>query len=66
MFDFLTGLVAFASSVPTIDWSNIITGDTFAPLLSGIATVLPIVIPIGVGIAAIPVIIKLVKKNMKG
>lgn len=58
-------LVATASGV-VIDWSNIVTADTFAPLISGITTVLPIVLPIGFGIAAVPIIIKMVKKNMKG
>lgn len=61
----MLNLLATASGV-SIDWSNIITSGTFAPLLDGITTVLPIVLPIGVGIAAIPVIVKLVKKFMKG
>lgn len=58
-------LIATASGV-SIDWSNLITADTFAPLISGITTVLPIVLPIGIAIASVPVIIKLVKKNMRG
>ena len=62
---FLNGLVASASSLPTIDWTNIITADSFSGMLSGISHVLPIVVPIGIMIAGIPVIIKLVKKNMK-
>lgn len=65
MFGLLNGLVATASSV-SIDWSNIITADTFAPVLSGISTVLPIVAPVGFLIASIPVIIRICKKLMKG
>ena len=60
---FLNALLA--SSAPTIDWSNIITANTFDGLIDGITTVLPIVLPIGIMIAGIPVIIKLVKKFMK-
>lgn len=53
------------SAAPTIDWSTIITANTFDGLIDGITTVLPIVLPIGIMIAGIPVIIKLVKKFMK-
>lgn len=65
MLNAFYGLVASASGTPTIDWSTIITADSFSGLINGITTVLPIVIPIGIMIAGIPVIIKLVKKNMK-
>ena len=65
MLNVFYGLVASASGAPAIDWSQIITADSFSGLISGITTVLPIVIPIGIMIAGIPVIIKLVKKNMK-
>lgn len=65
MLNALYGLVLSASGTPTIDWSDIIKPESFSGLINGITTVLPIVIPIGIMIAGIPVIIKLVKKNMK-
>lgn len=62
MFDFLLNAVATTNTAPTIDWSNIITSSSFDGLISGITTVLPIVVPVGILIAGIPVVIRLVKK----
>lgn len=50
----------------TIDWSTIITANSFAPLLNGISTVLPVVIPIGLSLAAVPIVWKYLKKFMRG
>ena len=43
-------------AVSTIDWSNIVTADSFAPMLSGITSVLPVVVPVGLTIAVFIII----------
>ena len=53
-------------AVSTIDWSNIITADSFAPMLRGITTVLPIVVPVGLTITGIFVVWRVVKRMVKG
>ena len=63
---FLESLVATTSTAPTIDWSNIITSTSFDGMLTGISTVLPIVAPVALVIAGIPVVWKLVKRMMRG
>lgn len=65
MLNFLNGLVASASS-SAINWSSIITADSFDGMLDGISTVLPIVAPIGLTIVGIPVVWKLIKRFVKG
>lgn len=62
MYDMLLGLVAEGATTPSIDWSTIITSSSFDGLINGITTVLPVVVPIGIMIAGIPVVIRLVKK----
>lgn len=65
MLGFLNGLVASASS-GTINWGSIVTADAFDGMLNGISTVLPVVAPIGLTIAGIPIVWKLVKRFIKG
>ena len=58
----LTGETATTS----IDWSNIITQNSFSGLLDGISDVLPVVVPVGLIIAGVPVVWKFVKRMMRG
>lgn len=60
----LTMLAEAAST--TVNWGSIITADSFAPMLSGITTVLPVVIPVALSVIAIPIVWKFVKKFIKG
>lgn len=53
-------------AVSSIDWSTIITSASFDGMLDGITTVLPIVVPVALTIAGIPVVWKLVKRMMRG
>lgn len=53
-------------AVPSIDWSSAITADSFAPMLNGITTVLPVVIPVGLTITGLFVVWRVVKKMVKG
>lgn len=53
-------------SVASIDWSNIITQNSFSGLLDGISDVLPVVVPVGLIIAGVPVVWKFVKRMMRG
>lgn len=55
-----------AESVASIDWSSIITSNSFSGLLDGVSDVLPVVVPVALVIAGIPVIWKLVKRMMRG
>ena len=50
----------------SIDWSNIITQNSFSGLLDGISDVLPVVVPVGLIIAGVPVVWKFVKRMMRG
>lgn len=65
MFDFLSGLLASASA-GTIDWSTIVKADSFDGMLSGISTVLPIVVPVGLTILGVGVVWRITKKMAKG
>lgn len=53
-------------AVASIDWSSIITNSSFDGLLSGISTVLPVVAPVAILIAGVPVVWKFVKRFMRG
>ena len=53
-------------AVASIDWSNIITQNSFSGLLDGISDVLPVVVPVGLIIAGVPVVWKFVKRMMRG
>ena len=60
-------LVAFAEAqAPTINWGNIITSSSFDGLISGITAVLPVVAPVALVIAGIPIVWKTVKRMMRG
>lgn len=61
----LTGEGA-GSSVASIDWGKIITSSSFDGMLTGISTVLPIVVPVALMVAGVPIVWKLVKKFMRG
>ena len=65
MLNFLTGVIASASS-GTIDWSTIVKADSFDGMLSGISTVLPVVVPVGLTILGIGVVWRITKKMAKG
>lgn len=67
MFDFLANAVLTGgASTSTIDWTSIVTSSSFSGLLDGITDVLPIVVPVALTIAGIPVVWRLVKKFMRG
>lgn len=62
----LNMLATGGTTAPTIDWSTIITSSSFDGLLSGITTVLPVVVPVALVIAGIPIVWKLIKRMMRG
>ena len=59
-------LTGGTNTAPSIDWSTIITSSSFDGLLSGITTVLPVVVPVALVIAGIPIVWKLIKRMMRG
>lgn len=59
-------LTGGTTTAPSIDWSTIINSSSFEGLLSGITTVLPVVVPIALVIAGIPIVWKLIKRMMRG
>lgn len=59
-------LLTGESTAPTINWGSIITADSFTPMLNGITTVLPVVVPVGLTIAGIFVVWRVVKRMVKG
>lgn len=59
-------LTGGSPTTSAIDWSTIITSASFEGMLDGISTVLPIVVPVALTIAGIPVVWKLVKRMMRG
>lgn len=59
-------LLTGESTAPTIDWSSIITADSFSGMLTGVTTVLTVVVPVALVVAGIPVVWKLVKRFMRG
>lgn len=59
-------LTGGTTTAPSIDWSTIITSSSFDGLLSGITTVLPVVVPVALVIAGIPIVWKLIKRMMRG
>lgn len=59
-------LTGGSTTTSAIDWSTIITSASFEGMLDGISTVLPIVVPVALTIAGIPVVWKLVKRMMRG
>ena len=54
------------TTAPSIDGSTIITSSSFDGLLSSITTVLPVVVPVALVIAGIPIVWKLIKRMMRG
>lgn len=68
LFDVLYGLALTGgeTATSTINWANIITADSFAPMLNGISTVLPVVVPVGLTITGLFVVWRIVKKMVKG
>ena len=62
----LNMLATGGTTAPTIDWSTIITSSSFEGLLNGITTVLPVVVPVALVIAGIPIVWKLIKRMMRG
>lgn len=67
-FDFLANLLLTGETPATtsIDWTQIISSNSFSGLLDGVSDVLPVVVPVALVIAGIPVIWKLVKRMMRG
>lgn len=59
-------LTGGTTTAPSIDWSSIITSSSFDGLLNGITTVLPVVVPVALVIAGIPIVWKLIKRMMRG
>lgn len=66
MFELFNGLLLTGESASTIDWSTIITANSFAGMLDGITDVLPVVVPVALTIAGIPVVWKLTKRFIRG
>lgn len=69
MLDFLFNAVPVltgGTSTSTIDWSTIITASSFEGMLDGISDVLPVVVPVALTIAGIPIVWKLTKRFMRG
>lgn len=68
LLDILSGLALTGgeTATSTINWANIITADSFQPMLDGISTVLPVVIPVGLTITGLFVVWRVVKKMVKG
>ena len=60
-------LVAFASgSDPvTVSWGNLITANSFDGIVSGINTVLPVVVPFALTVMGIGIVWRFVKKFVK-
>lgn len=63
---FVNLMLTGGTTAPSIDWSTIITSSSFDGLLSGITTVLPVVVPVALVIAGIPIVWKLIKRMMRG
>lgn len=46
-------MLAEASTMPTVDWSTIITANSFAPLVNGIISLLPVVVSVSIPLIVI-------------
>ena len=69
LFNLLNGLLLTgegAASTSAIDWTNIITANSFDGMLDGISTVLPVVVPVGFTITGIFVVWRIAKKMARG
>lgn len=67
MLNYLSGLLLTGeSTAPSINWAQIINENSFEGLLDGISTVLPVVVPVALVIAGIPIVWKIVKRMMRG
>lgn len=58
MFDFLLNAVATSGTSVTYDWSTL----DLSPITSGINSALPVVIPVALGIMAIPLVWGVIRK----
>ena len=68
-FDFLANMLLTGetpAATTSIDWTQIVNSNSFSGLLDGVSDVLPVVVPVALVIAGIPVIWKLVKRMMRG
>lgn len=69
MFNLLNALLLTGEGAATsssIDWSSIITANSFDGMLDGISTVLPVVVPVGFTITGIFVVWRIAKKMARG
>lgn len=65
MLNFLTGLVAEGATLATVDWSTLITADSFNGIISGITGSLVYVIPACLTIMGIPIVWGFIRKMIK-
>ena len=61
MFDALLNAVATSGASVTYDWSTL----DLSPITSGINSALPVIIPVALGIMAIPLVWGFVRKMVK-
>lgn len=61
MFDLFNGLVATGETTTGFDWSSI----DLSGITDGVQDALPVVIPVAVGLMAIPIIWGLIRKMVK-
>lgn len=65
MFGLLNGLLASSNSLATVDWSSLITADSFNGIISGITGALVVVIPACLTIMGIPIVWGFIRKMIK-
>lgn len=65
MLNFLMGLVAEGGTLSTVDWSTLITADSFNGIIGGITGSLVVVIPACFTIMGIPIVWGFIRKMIK-
>lgn len=48
-----------------VSWASIITEQSFEPIISGVTTTLPVVIPVALTLMGIPIVWNFVRKMIK-
>lgn len=67
LFNALQGLVASSTggTLSTVDWSSLISADSFNGIILGVTTSLPIVIPVAITLMGIPIVWAFIRKMVK-
>lgn len=65
MLNALAGLVGSGNTLATVDWSTLITADSFNGIISGITGSLIVVIPACLTIMGIPIVWGFIRKMIK-